>query len=150
MPSSDTNVNSYARRLWRLIARPLPVQFARRRRKLRSGGGGAFLGVVTECVRASSGSMEITGRRLTSKPYTFEGGAEFTAWAGINPIIVVDSMVLVVAVAPLTEDTGVRYYAVPHWAVHPAYLDEPDEGCLSGFGAACDPLWPEDPCVDSP
>ena len=147
MPSGDTHISSLVSRVRRLVMRVLPFQPARRRRKLRRGGGGAFLGVVTGCDRAASGSMEITGRRLTGIPYTFENGAEFTAWAGIDPLIVVDSMVLVVAVAPLVDDALLSYYAVPHWAVHPAYLDEPDESCISASGDACDPNWPADPCA---
>lgn len=145
--ADDTSINSFTSRLRRLLSRALPFQPARRRRKLRSGGGRAFIGVVTGCARDSSGWMEITGKKLTASPYAFETGAEFTAWAGIDPLIVNDAMVLVVSIEPLKDDPSVTNYAVPHIPVHPAYLDEPDEACQSAFGTACDPNWPQDPCA---
>lgn len=147
MPN-DTHIDSLASRVWRLAARALPTQFARRRRRLRWGGGGrSFLGIVTGCVRDGAGNLTITGKKLTAKPYAFDTGEEFEAFAGINPIIVHDTMVLVVSIEPLADDRTITNYAVPHLESDPAHLDEPDENCIVSFGPTCDTWPPVDPCA---
>lgn len=146
MSSSDTGINSFTNRVWRLLAQALPFQPARRRRKLRRGGDRAFLGVVIICDRDADGNTTITGRKLTALPIAFDTGSEFTAFAGINPIIVHDTMVLVTPIEPLADDLDIINYAIPHLASNPAYLDEPDENCIVTFGPDCHPGLPADPC----
>lgn len=134
----------------RLERRALPVQPARRRRKLRAPPTLPFLGVVTFCTRDDFGNTTITGRKLTDRFYAFQDGEEFAAFAGVDAMLFRDSMVIVFPLESLADDSSVKWYARPHIAVQPTRLEPPPNvECVASFDAPwyVDPEWAADPCL---
>lgn len=106
-----------------------------------------FVAVVTQCARIDTvGNLQISARKLTGLPYSFNAGEEIVAWAGVDPMVVIDSMVLVFPIAPLPDNPEITHFALPHMSVEPSTLDEPDANCITTFGSTCDPAVPADPC----
>ena len=127
-PQDDADVD-------RLEREALPTQPARRIRRLRSAKAQLpFLGVVTNCSRDAAGTTTITGKKLTARPYEFQDGEEFAAFAGTDPALIVDSMVLVWPLVPPADDRNMTHFAMPHFSVNPMHLQEPaDPDCMAYF-----------------
>jgi hypothetical protein len=116
------------------------------------GGGAAILAVVTECTYDDdSHSLMVTCSRLLARDYDFDptpdDADEFMAWGGIDPLIVVDSIVLLFRIVAMPGDPDIEYFALPVLSVERSTLDMPDMTCLTAYTEPCGPQQTTELCV---
>ncbi len=116
------------------------------------GGGAAILAVVTECAYDEvTHSLTVTCSRLLATDYDYEPepeeGDTFTAWAGIDPLVVVDSIVLLHRIVPMPDERDIVYFAQPVLSVERTTLDMPDMVCLTAYTEPCGPQQVTEVCL---
>lgn len=98
--------------------------------------------VVIACERdTDSGSVLLTCSRLTGLPYTYDpdpvDADKFIAWGGIDPLIVLDSIVWLQQCVTIPDNPEIGWIALPMLSVNPTTLDMPDMDCLTAYTEPC-------------
>jgi len=111
-----------------------------------------ILAVVTECTReAASGWVTVTCSRLLGTDYEYNtvanAGDEFTAHAGVDPGVVLDSLVCLQHIEPLPNDPEIEWLAIPVFAFPPETFDIPEWNCLTAATEPCAENTPSSLCV---
>lgn len=125
-----------------------------RNRQLQPSGGGAsaVLAVVTACQYDSvSLSLTVTCSRLLATDYDYDpdpaDADKFVAWAGLDPLIVVDSIVLLISIIPMPGEPDITWVAVPMLSADRSTLDMPDMACLTAYTEPCAPQQVTEICL---
>ena len=124
------------------IRRLKAKQYPRRNIIGGGGGGNSIVAVCTACsYNATTHSLSVTASRLLSIPYTFDSEPEdadtFTAWAGVDGMIIPDMLVLLHPIVTIPGDTSVQYLAQPIFGADRTMLSPPAQECLTEFVEPC-------------
>lgn len=110
-----------------------------------AGGGSVFWGVVVDCSRDSvTGSVFVGVAPLQSTPYGYDPDPDedsdyplVTAWAGVDPLVREDCIVLCMPCKAIPGTVSVTHAAWPIHSIVPGQLNAPDRECVSHFTEPC-------------
>lgn len=112
----------------------------------------AVMAVVIACnYDEVSLSLRVTCSRLLATDYDYEPEPEandtFVAWAGIDPLIVVDHIVCLIPITPMPSEPDIGYFAIPMLSAPRTLIDMPDDACSTEYSEPCAPQQSSELCV---
>ncbi len=112
----------------------------------------AVMAVVIGCdYDEVSLSLRVTCSRLLATDYDYEPEPEpadtFEAWAGLDPLTVVDSIACLVPIEPMPGDPDIGYFAIPALSAPRTLIDLPDDTCTTEYSEPCAPQQSSELCV---